>query len=123
TLLTSVKSAQADSFVEDAAADPGKYGLVQPRLRVTVTYQGAPHGLLFGKASKDGKVYASREGSTAVVLVSKTTFDDLNKKGTDLRDRSLTTLDRDKISYLEIQNANGNIKLWKTGENQWQFAN
>jgi hypothetical protein len=122
TFLADLKNAAAESFVENNAADLAKYGLAAPRLTVRVTDGKGQHGLLFGKEGKDGKVYASREGGKEVVLVTKSTFDNLNKTAGDLREKRLVTLDREKITNLELQNAHGSVKLRKVGENQWEFA-
>lgn len=121
SLLSQAKSAEAESFADDSAADMAKYGLDQPRLTLKVTDKKGTHTLLFGKATSDGKVYASREGEKEVTLVSKFTFESFDKKPSDLRDRKLISLEEDKITYLDIKNPNGAMRLQKVGSD-WQFA-
>jgi hypothetical protein len=124
-LIGQVKSSESESFADNSAADLAKYGLDKPRLIVRVTDKKGTHGVLFGRAEKDGKVYAVREGDKEVTLVAKTTFDALNKKPADLRDRQLTTLERDKITSIELKNSHGTIKLQKTqsvGTTAWQLV-
>jgi hypothetical protein len=121
-LVSELKAAEAESFVDNAAADLAKYGLDKPRLTVQVTDKSGPHGVLFGAAEKSGKVYAVRQGEREVTLVPRATFDSLNKTPSDLREKKLITFDKDKISYVELKNAQGSTRLQKVGGKEWQIT-
>jgi hypothetical protein len=122
-LLSQLRSAEADKFVENNAADLAKYGLDRPQLTLTVTdKKGKQHAVVFGKRDKDGNLYAARPDDREVTLVGKTTFENLNKQPGDLRDRSLVTLERDKIRYVELTNKQGTVRLQKVNDSEWQFA-
>jgi hypothetical protein len=124
TLLSRIKGAEADSFVEDAAKDLAKYGLDKPRLVATVVTDKGPAAVRFGKSTSDGKVYAAREGSSEVTLVTKFAFEDIESQArtAKLRERDLVSLERDKISSVELRNTHGSVRLRKAGANDWQFA-
>jgi len=125
TLVSQLKTTEADAFAEDAAPDLAKYGLDQPRVTLQVTDKTGQHTVLFGKEAKDGKVYAARQGESEVTLVSKTAFESLDKKPADLRDRRLISLETDKITFVQLTNSHGTVKLQKaagvTGE-QWEIV-
>jgi len=121
TLLSRIRNAEAESFVADSAADLAQYGLDRPRLIARLTLGNSTLGVVFGKALPDGKVYAAREGSREVTLVSKFTYEDLdNQAGPKrLRERTLVTLERDAIASIELKSAHGTVRLQKTGADAW----
>lgn len=121
-LLGQLKSSEAESFADNAAADLAKYGLDKPQLTIRVTDNQGVHAVSFGKALADGKVYAAREGEKEVTLLSKSTFDTLNKQAADLRDRQLLSLKRDNITFVELKNSRGVSKLQKSGDGKWQVT-
>ena len=120
TLLSQLKSTSADTLLDDAAADLAKDGLDKPRLTVQVYEKKGSSEIRFGNETKDGKVYVLRPSDNQVALIPKLTFEGFNKKSADLRDKRLITLNRDTTNALELQNANGVIKLQKQG-NDWQL--
>lgn len=124
TLINRLKNAEADSFVEDAAPNLAKYGLDRPRMTVQLTTKQGSLGVLFGKAEKDGKVYAARENTNAVMLLSKLGFEDIDTQSrpAKLRERKLTTFDRDAITFFELKNQHGMSRLRKVGKQDWQLA-
>jgi hypothetical protein len=124
TLLSRIKNAEAESFVADAAADLAQYGLDRPRLTAQLTTGNRTLGIRFGKALKDGKVYAAREGSSEVTLVSKFSYEDLDTQAGPkrLRERALVTLERDAIATVELKNAHGSVRLKKSGADAWVRA-
>lgn len=121
-LVSQLKTAEAESFAAENVTDLAKYGLDRPRLTVTVTDNRGTHTVLFGKAQKDGKVFALREGETDVLLVSKWTFESLDKKPADLRERRLITLEGEQIRTIELKNPHGTVRFQKVSGNEWQFA-
>lgn len=119
-LLGQLKTAESETFADNAATDLAKYGLDHPQLTITVSDKQGPHVVLF--TQKDGKVYSMRQGDREVVVVPKGTFDSLNKQPADLRDRQLISLTRDKIAFIDLKNARGNTKLQKVSGNQWMVT-
>jgi hypothetical protein len=124
TLINRLKNAEAESFVEDNPRDLAKYGLDQPRLTAQVTTGKGEKSIRFGKAQKDGKVYAMPDGASSVVLVSKFTWEDLDgqSRPAKLRDRQLVSLDRDKINYLELKAPRGTVRVRKVSAQEWQWV-
>lgn len=124
TLLSRIRNAEAERFVADAADDLARFGLAEPRLTARLSLGNRTLGIVFGKALPDGKVYAAREGSREVTVVSKFTYDDLASQATPkrLRERTLVTLERDAIAQIELKNSHGAVRLRKTGPDAWAFA-
>ena len=119
-LIGQLKTSESASFADNAATDLAKYGLDHPTLTVNVTDKQGAHTVLF--AQKDGKIYSARQGEREVVEVSKSTFDNLNKQPADLRDRQLISLQRDKITFVELKNSRGTSRLQKVSGNQWMVT-
>ena len=119
-LIRQLKTSESEMFADNAASDLAKYGLDQPQLTVNVTDKQGTHTVRF--AEKDGKIYSNRQGDGEVVVVSKSTFDNLNKQAADLRDRQLISLQRDKITFVELKNSRGVTKLQKVSGNQWMVT-
>jgi hypothetical protein len=121
TLVNQIKGAEADSFADDDAQDLAKYGLDQPRLTVELDTKQGVRAVVFGKDTPDGKIYAARQGTKQVAVVPKSLFEGLDKKAEDLRDRSLITVERDKIKSVELHHGSETIRLQKSGD-AWQYA-
>lgn len=121
TLISQVKNGESDTFAD--AADVAKAGLDKPRLVVKVEDKAGAHAIRFGNSTKDKKVYAAREGETELALVSESTFDSLDKQAKLglLRERKLLSLDKEKITFIELQTQGGTTRLQKTGANDWQL--
>ncbi|MBM3459105.1 MAG: DUF4340 domain-containing protein, partial [Armatimonadetes bacterium] len=122
SLVSGLREAQADGFADDAVTDLAKYGLDRPRLKAEVTLKSGVETVLFGADAPSSKVYAMREGEREVALLLKTTFDTLNKKPADLRERKLITLEREKIRTIEIKTPETQVRIQRSGENAWQYA-
>jgi hypothetical protein len=120
-LVDSARS-EADAFVEKPEADLSRYGLDKPVLTLRVTDKSGDHAVLFGSSEPGGKVYAVRQGSQEVELVSRANFERVNKQMAQLRELKLMTLDPDKVSYVELTNPNGKVRLQKVSGGQWQLA-
>ncbi len=122
SLITSVRTAEADAFADDAATDLAKYALDKPALKVELTLNNGRQVLLFGGTAPNNRVYAVREGEREVVMVASTTFDTLNKKPADLRERKLITLEQEKIRSIELKTSSGTLRLQKVSGDKWQYA-
>jgi hypothetical protein len=122
TLIDQLRLGTSVSFVEDDAKDLAKYGLDKPRLVAQLTDGRGTHGVRFGKAAKDHKVYAAREGENQVVTVEETSYGGFDKTAADLRDLRLMTLDIDKVNTLEIRNPHGSSRLQRVGKLDWELV-
>lgn len=118
-ILSRLRTSEADSFAADNASDLAKYGLDKPRLTLIAKTGKGEIGVSFGKADDSGKVYTIRRGETEVTLVTKETFDALNKTASDLREKKLITFEDDKISYVELRNSHGAMRFQKSGAKEW----
>jgi hypothetical protein len=86
SLLSRLSTGQMKSIVtEDPAAALKEYGLDAPDTKVTVSAGSTTAGLLIGKATAQGDVYAKDVSRPAVFTVEKALADDLAKAPTDYR--------------------------------------
>ncbi len=138
-LLSALASARAAAFADDVPAD--KLGFGPQSYRITVTYQAkaaegaapaaapAPITLEFGGlAGKDlleGKyeedTFVRREGGTQVFVLRSYTVKSVQKRLSELRDRTLLTLQRDSITGMTLVSPARTVVLERKGE-EWDAS-
>jgi hypothetical protein len=108
-LLASVRGLRADDFVsDDPAAELGKFGLVQPQLRVAVWIgkDAAQKTLLLGGFKDDDpnkkSLYAKRAELPAVVTLPDYAIKNLDKSLSTLRDKTVLPFAKDQASTLAV---------------------
>jgi Domain of unknown function (DUF4340) len=126
--LAGLRATRAVDFVDDAATDLGKYGLAEPRLKVTVTTKkpGArPATLLLGGERTEGtqkQTYAMREGTPTVVALGDWSFRSLSKSVAQLRDKTVLGFDPDRVGEVAIERKDGSAVNLARTEKGWSVA-
>ncbi len=108
--------------------DPSKpeYGLAQPVLTARMWCGGKKFEIALGDETPVGSQrFARIEGRKGLFLVSSFLKTDLEKKPEDLRDKKLAHYDKDKVSSLALQNANGTFEIvarQEGGGKEWYLS-
>lgn len=127
--LSSLRSVQAQDFIDDAAVDPAVYGLAPPALTVSLSLgedQAKKTVLVGGEKSEAGggkKRYLKREEKETVYIVGDWVLKDLNKSVSDLRDKTIFAFDPEKVTKIEVKRKDGEtFTLAKGADKKWTVA-
>ena len=116
-VLSTLSALSADRVVEEKTADRKQYGLEEPAAEVDV----GPRQLMLGDDTPaGGDVYAGVTGDPRVFTVSSYTKTSLAKSLNDLRDKSLLTLNPDKVSRVELVKKGQDLEFDRTKDG-WQI--
>jgi hypothetical protein len=110
--------------VDEAPADLGQYGLTTPRVEVEYKAgddKGAGKLLLGAKTPTGGNVYAMKGDEKRVFLVAEYQNASLNKSTFDLRDKSVMTVEREKVEGLDV-NIGGQGFAFAKKADQWTVS-
>jgi Domain of unknown function (DUF4340) len=110
-VLSTLSALSADRVVEEKAADPKQYGLEEPAAEVDA---GTQQLMLGDDTPAGGDVYAAVAGDPRVFTVSSYTKSSLTKSLNDLRDKSLLTLNPDKVSRVELLKKGQDLEFDRT---------
>jgi hypothetical protein len=116
-VLSTLSALSADRVVEEKAADRKQYGLEEPATEVDV---GTRKLMLGDDTPAGGDVYAAVAGDPRVFTVSSYTKTSLAKSLNDLRDKSLLTLNADKVSRVELVKKGQDLEFDRTKDG-WQI--
>jgi len=116
-VLSTLSALSADRVVEDKAADRKQYGLEEPAAEVDV---GTRQLMLGDDTPAGGDVYVAVAGDPKVFTVSSYTKTSLAKNLNDLRDKSLLTLNPDKVSRVELLKKGQDLEFDRTKDG-WQI--
>jgi hypothetical protein len=116
-VLSTLSALSADRVVEEKAADRKLYGLEEPAIEVDV---GTRQLMLGDETPAGGDVYAAVAGDPRVFTVSSYTKSSLAKSLNDLRDKSLLTLNADKVSRVELVKKGQDLEFDRTKDG-WQI--
>jgi hypothetical protein len=120
-MLSTLSALNADRLVEYRGANPQQYGLEAPAVELDITDKGHTTQLLLGDDTPAGSdVYAALAVDPKVFTVASYNKSSLNKNLTDLRDKSLITLNADKISRVELLKKGEDIEFERTKDG-WQI--
>ena len=124
--LSSLRSTRAVDFPDDAGGDLGKYGLVAPRLAVTVTMGkdgGATQGLLVGGETTEGtqkQVYAKRADQPTVYALGEWSFRTLGKTAGQLRDKTVLGFDPARVGRAVLEHKGGGAVTMARADGAWR---
>jgi hypothetical protein len=110
--------------VDEAPADLGQYGLSSPRVEVEYKAgddKGSGKLLLGGKTPTGSNVYAMKNDEKRVFLVAEYQNASLNKSTFDLRDKSVMTVERDKVDGVDV-NIGGKGFAFAKKADQWTVS-
>jgi hypothetical protein len=116
-VLSTLSALSADRVVEEKTADRKQYGLAEPVAEVDV---GTRQLMLGDDTPAGGDVYAAVTGDPRVFTVSSYTKTSLAKSLNDLRDKSLLTLNPDKVSRVELLKKGQDLEFDRTKDG-WQI--
>jgi hypothetical protein len=121
-ILSTLSGLNADRVVEDKASNLKQYGLdpAAAELDITGKGQGTRQLLLGDDTPTGGDVYASLAGDPRVFTVSSFNKTSLAKSLNDLRDKSLLTINPDKVSRVELLREGQEIEFDRTKDG-WQI--
>ncbi|HLH75752.1 MAG TPA: DUF4340 domain-containing protein [Candidatus Binataceae bacterium] len=109
--LNSLSNSRINEFVNDHPTDLAKYGLVQPKITVTI-YRDSGKPLVLdvgGQIMSVGKegFYVQRDGAPAVYSINSWMFADLDKDLNDLRDKTVLAFEPSDVERIQVtQNGN-----------------
>ncbi len=126
SFLSSLRSVQAQDFIDNATADSLIYGLTPPNLTVSL-YLGEDEAkktvLVGGEKPEPGgekKRYLKRGEKDIVYVVGDWVLKDLNKDVNDLRDKTVFTFDQEKATKIEVKRKDGEtFALAKGKDEKW----
>jgi hypothetical protein len=122
SLLTSIEILRSDATVDNDGKGVTKeqlkeYGLAEPQTRLTMTVDGKPVNLLFGKDTAiENRVYVMLEGAKSVEVVSNTLRNDISKKADEFRDKKLSDLSLAQVKKAVIKTQAGEIEVEKIND-------
>ncbi|MBV9745262.1 MAG: DUF4340 domain-containing protein, partial [Acidobacteriia bacterium] len=104
TLVSALASLNADSTVEDKAADLSPYGLKTPTLDIKVTEKGGKTDdvLLGDDTPKGDSTYVKLANNPRVYTIASYVKNNINKTPNDLRDKRLMNFDSDKLTRVDL---------------------
>jgi hypothetical protein len=121
--LVSLEGVQATRFAAEEAQDPAAFGLSAPRLTIEVSAsaQGEPARLRFGAKADRSDLYAQNSSGPAVMVVPKSSFDQVNKSADDLRSKQIVSIDVEDAQRIAIMRGAKSFELRREGEG-WRLT-
>lgn len=121
-MLSTIHNMTAQHFVEEPSLDLGRYGLDQPRLRLSLSTGEGGREVFFGD-KREGKdeVYMTLDSKEKVYTVYESVFKELDKDLFALRSKEVIPFSRDKVAKLQIRNIEENWTFFKAGEDEWRL--
>ncbi len=116
TFVSSIRFARANSF-PDPPVDAKTAGLDPPAIKITLHDSKAKTDrvLLIGKTSEPDKYYARDSSRQSIFIIDKDIPEKARRPIFDWRDKSITTVDRDKIDKIDIQRGSDTVSMLKAG--------
>jgi hypothetical protein len=121
-LVAGLSFLNADRVVDEKASDRSQYGLASPVVELDVTQKANDtQKLLIGDDTPaGGDTYAALASGTKVFTIASYNKTSLNKSLNDLRDKSLLSLNPDKVSKIELLKKPQTIEFDRTKDG-WQI--
>ncbi|MGH9682136.1 MAG: DUF4340 domain-containing protein [Candidatus Acidiferrales bacterium] len=120
-LMAAVANAKFVSVASETPENLAKYGLASPAITFTADDgKGAKSTLLVGK--KDGDDHFARDVSRPTVFrIDADLYKKLAEGFNDLRDKSLTHLQPEDVTRVEIHNEKGALTVNRKSQTEWTF--
>ena len=121
--LRDVAAARRERTLEDVADKLGEFGLLEPRLTVTVR-AGAENTQTLRVGNDDfsgDRLYAQLDGQTQVLITTKSVFSSADKELREWRSKSVLDFDQDAITQVEVEQGSQQIRLEKQGS-EWRLV-
>jgi hypothetical protein len=121
-ITSGVAALEQQRLIDENPSDLAEYGLAPARVEVTFKAGGQEHRLLVGRKSPTGTdLYAKLGNEKKVFLIPSYLDAALNKKTFDFRDKTVLTLDRDKIDRFGVVTAARTLQFAKSGS-EWTMT-
>lgn len=127
TLLTSVDLIRSESTIDNDGKGVTKdqlkeYGIADSQTKLTLTVDGKPVELIFGKDTAiENRVYAHVDGTKTVEVVQTSLRNDISKKADDFRDKKLSDLTLSQINKAVIKTSAGEIEVERK-DDRWSLV-
>jgi hypothetical protein len=127
SLLTSIANLRTESTIDNEGKGVSKdqlkeFGIADSQTKVTLTVDGKPVELVFGKDTTiDNRVYAHVDGTKAVEVVPSNLRSDISKKADDFRDRKLSDLTLSQINKAVLKTSAGEIETERK-DSHWSLT-
>ncbi len=124
--LSSLRATRATDFPDDAPADLGKYGLLDPRLVVTVVSGKdgtSSQSLVVGGETTQGtqkQVYAKRGDQPTVYALGDWSYRTLTKTAGQFRDKTVLGFDPGRVGSAVLERKDGGKVTMARAENGWK---
>jgi len=124
-LVTAFSTLLANEFADNAK--PAETGLDSPENTVTVTLRnGTQYRVLIGKKKGEDDGYVKMVDKPQVFLIKKYTFDRLNKRPIDFRDKAICNMAGGEITEIAVAREKDPFVLTrmpgKTGDDAWKLT-
>jgi hypothetical protein len=127
SLLTSVEFLRSESTINNDGKGVTKdqlkeYGVADSQTKLTLTVDGKPVELIFGKNTAiENRIYAHIDGTKAVEVVQSNLRNDISKKADDFRDKKLSDLTLSQITKAVIKTSAGEIEAERK-DDHWSLV-
>jgi hypothetical protein len=120
SMLDGILTAKYDEKVENAKKLED-FGLKEPNFTLALkTKEGDKLITIGDKSPTEANLYIMKDKDPNIYLIQSSAYSNLDKKLLDLRDKSLMTVERDKLSTFQIKNGTNNFVL-KKDKTDWQI--
>ncbi|RPJ86098.1 MAG: DUF4340 domain-containing protein, partial [Acidobacteria bacterium] len=120
SLLSTLESAEAQTFVTEQPDDLKTYGLQEPGVTVRIREQGKDSWKTLALGKKEGEDYLARNTErTPVFTLKAEVFDKLNQKLWEFRDKSVVDVEQDRVTELTLKRADAEIVLKRQDDGKW----
>jgi hypothetical protein len=124
SIATALSPLDADSVVDDKAADLAKFGLAAPSMKVNFKLKnGKSDSISFGDDAPAGSlVYVQHGSDPKVYAVNSSAKSSFDKSVNDLRDKRLLAFNTDKLTSIEVDAKKGAFTFAKNNQGDWQIV-
>lgn len=111
SLVSEIAGAKAAGFIDEEGAEPGKYGLAEPGIKITLNAGGESETLLVGARTDGGGYHAALSSSSTVFRIPAGVVESLPGSAAELRDMSLVKAGREKAREIIMERADQRVVL------------
>lgn len=121
-LTTNIANLEVQRVIDENPPDLAEYGLATPRVELAFKSGGEERKLLIGRKTPPGTdLYAKLADQPRVFLISSYLDSTFNRNTFDLRDKSVLSVERDKIDALAISTPERTVRFTKAGPD-WRLS-
>ena len=122
--VTTVLDSLINAKYQEKIENPQKledFGLKEPNFTLALKTKDGEKLIKVGdKSPTETSLYIMKDKDPNIYLISGSSYYSLDKKLSDLRDKTIISFDKEKINSLKLKNANGDFVLKKQGS-EWNL--